>query len=257
METSIRDQVLQRDGFACRICGRSSSKGIDLQLAHILPLCQGGDTGPGNLLTICTECNAQQEFRDYLWNSIQKSFDYYRYFTINIEQIEDLVAIPPANHDLESTFMNMLFVAAITSLETYLSDVLIGTINGNKELIRKVVETATEFRDRKFELRDIYDQFAKIADMTRNYLLDLTYHNLGKIRHLYRTVLQIEFPEDISDLARAIQRRHDIVHRGGKTKEHKWHYVTSKDVLEIVGHVKTLVLHIDLQLRRKPWAISN
>jgi 5-methylcytosine-specific restriction endonuclease McrA len=53
-----RFEVLQRDGFSCRACGRSPERdGIVLQVDHILPVDWGGKTELDNLQSLCEECN--------------------------------------------------------------------------------------------------------------------------------------------------------------------------------------------------------
>jgi hypothetical protein len=55
----LRFSILLRDGFRCQSCGRSplKSPGVELQVDHIIPWSQGGETIPENLQTKCKECN--------------------------------------------------------------------------------------------------------------------------------------------------------------------------------------------------------
>lgn len=54
----IRFQILARDGFKCRYCGRSASEdNVKLHVDHILNKNNGGDDDPSNLITACQDCN--------------------------------------------------------------------------------------------------------------------------------------------------------------------------------------------------------
>lgn len=55
----LRYEILKGDGFRCSRCGRSPATGIgvELQIDHILPWAQGGETKSENLQTLCSECN--------------------------------------------------------------------------------------------------------------------------------------------------------------------------------------------------------
>lgn len=55
----LRYEVLKRDGFRCIRCGRSPATkvGVELQIDHIQPWGQGGETKNENLQTLCSECN--------------------------------------------------------------------------------------------------------------------------------------------------------------------------------------------------------
>jgi len=239
---------------ACHICGKVSTD-AELERVRIVPLCQGGDTGEGNLITVCSTCNAQ-EFRDALWASLKQPHDFFSYFLTSIERVEQLLANPPVNYSLRLAFTNMLYVAVITAFETYLSDVLIGFVSMYPMLMRRLVETAPEFRARKFELREIYSRFEGIDEEARNYLLDLTYHNVAKVRQLYAAVLEVDFP-DLTQIGQAVQRRHDIVHRGGKTRTGEVRHASSEEIVALAKTVAAFVAGIDRQITTLRYRLAS
>jgi hypothetical protein len=55
----LRMQVIRRDDFRCRICGRRPADYVDLELHvhHIRPHGMGGLTEIGNLITLCHTCH--------------------------------------------------------------------------------------------------------------------------------------------------------------------------------------------------------
>ena len=55
----IRLQVLKRDNYKCKKCGRSPAthRGISLQVDHIKPFSKGGGNEVSNLQTLCQKCN--------------------------------------------------------------------------------------------------------------------------------------------------------------------------------------------------------
>ncbi len=55
----IRFKVMQRDGFKCRICGKSPANDPDitLHIDHIIPCAKGGTAEMENLQTLCSKCN--------------------------------------------------------------------------------------------------------------------------------------------------------------------------------------------------------
>lgn len=58
MAVSVRTrfEVLKRDKFTCRYCGRTSPA-VVLEVDHIVPICEGGSDDPINLAASCWECN--------------------------------------------------------------------------------------------------------------------------------------------------------------------------------------------------------
>ncbi|WP_369292794.1 HNH endonuclease [Variovorax sp. J22R115] len=53
---SMRFQVLRRDGFACRYCGRGAPD-VKLHVDHVVPWSKGGRSAVENLRTACEACN--------------------------------------------------------------------------------------------------------------------------------------------------------------------------------------------------------
>lgn len=52
----IRFEVLERDKFTCRYCGRSSLE-AKLEIDHKIPRSKGGQNSFDNYITSCKECN--------------------------------------------------------------------------------------------------------------------------------------------------------------------------------------------------------
>lgn len=146
-----------------------------------------------------------------------------------------------------NNFLNMmLYVNVITALETFLSDAFISTVLNNDQLIRKFVKSNTDFSERKIALNDIFETIDNINIEVRKYLLDLIWHNLAKVKNLYKYTLEIDFPGNMEKLYRAVAIRHDIVHRSGKTKAGKTIEITKENLIELLDEVKSFADQIDM-----------
>jgi hypothetical protein len=55
----LRMEILKRDNYKCRVCGRSPKDYVDVELHvhHILPWGKGGVTDEDNLITLCKTCH--------------------------------------------------------------------------------------------------------------------------------------------------------------------------------------------------------
>jgi predicted restriction endonuclease len=55
----LRFEIMKRDNFKCKLCGRSptTDPAIILHIDHILPVSKGGKNNPENLQTCCSKCN--------------------------------------------------------------------------------------------------------------------------------------------------------------------------------------------------------
>ena len=65
MTSKLREKIKQRDGYACKACGISTSQEphLLLEIDHIVPLARGGLTTEENLQTLCWKCNRSKGAR--------------------------------------------------------------------------------------------------------------------------------------------------------------------------------------------------
>lgn len=58
LSNSIRFDVMQRDDFACQLCGKTREDGVKLEVDHKVPVSKGGSDRMENLWTLCNICNS-------------------------------------------------------------------------------------------------------------------------------------------------------------------------------------------------------
>ncbi|MBW1982992.1 MAG: HNH endonuclease [Deltaproteobacteria bacterium] len=67
LSRQLRVQVLARDNYRCKMCGRTKDE-VSLEVDHIKPIVDGGTDELDNLATLCRDCNrgkAAYRFSDY------------------------------------------------------------------------------------------------------------------------------------------------------------------------------------------------
>lgn len=52
----LRDEVMARDDFRCRVCGSRR----ELRIDHVVPLARGGSNQMHNLRAVCHTCNSER-----------------------------------------------------------------------------------------------------------------------------------------------------------------------------------------------------
>jgi hypothetical protein len=87
--------------------------------------------------------------------------------------------------------------------------------------------------------------------MVGDYLFNIVWHNLGKVRCMYRDVLDLNFPDDSSHVHSAVIVRHDIVHRSGKSKKGRIHYFRDGDIERLLVAIEAFVNEIETQLQKR------
>lgn len=187
----------------------------------------------------------------YYFGTIADNTHYFAHFGESISQIRLLNNLDINEADQKATLNNLLFVNCITAMETYLSDAYINTVLKDQSLIRKLIESAPELKQRKVELSDIFSRFKNLTDEVSKYLIKIIYHNLSKIKPMYKDVLDVNFPDDISNMMRAIQTRHDIVHRNGKSQNGDIIKLSKENIESHLELIESFIGHIESQLAKK------
>lgn len=186
-----------------------------------------------------------EDFDDYLseaFSSSDKQLGAFQDATIDINKL--LETNYPAGY--EYTAYKLLYANVITALEAYLSDTFYSLVRSNEKYKRNFVENV-DIQDKKFKLSEIYTTFEAINTQIEKFVLDMSWHNLGKAKTIYTATFKIEFPS-INELSRLILTRHDIIHRNGKNKDGKNIYITKTDVINLILESEKLVKELDEKL---------
>jgi hypothetical protein len=88
----LRMEILKRDNYKCRICGRSPNANVDIELHihHYRPWSLGGLTEETNLITLCHTCHKglDPHYDISLVNIFQEAFNPFRNFLDKLERGE-------------------------------------------------------------------------------------------------------------------------------------------------------------------------
>lgn len=171
-------------------------------------------------------------------------------FKSQIESVEKILA---ANIDSEAYFslLVMLYGHVVAAVEAYLSSTFIQKVTNSEELTRKLIETDPNFSKMKFTLKEIFEEQEKLKVTVATYLKDLIFHNLNKVKPMYRDVLDCDFG-DIGWLFEAVRIRHHCVHRAGFDKEGNRVDLTEDIVRDLVVKVIDLTSQIEAVLNPTP-----
>lgn len=171
--------------------------------------------------------------------------DYENYvFDLTPEQISTVLDEVDNLSVLSKEFLyRQLFAGTITSMEAFLSSTLIRAVLSSDENKRKFVEKYLPYREEHISFSSIYQRMENMDATIQETLRGLMYHNLGKIKPIYKDVLDIDLG-DISDIMKAVQIRHDIVHRSGKDNEGNLHPISREDVIKLVETVSSLMSRV-------------
>lgn len=164
-------------------------------------------------------------------------------------QLESASKVLDATFDVITQFhvLAMLQVHIVASMEHFLSSTFIYQVTNSDTLLKKLVETDPEFANRKFSLSEIFSESDKLKTTVATYLKSLIFHDLKKIKPMYKSVLSCDFG-DVSWLFTSVLLRHDCAHRAGHDKEGNKISLTKEDIRALIERCRLLASSIDYQL---------
>ena len=242
MADTSRDSQTENEGYA--ICDKCEK---EFEIDIYVTFC--GASGninelPDNHHVVVVEKSEPREEDELFWDVPYT--EQLKIFQNHIKSVDDLLG----HHFDEQTQFNllvMLYAHIVAATELFLSSVFIREVASSDELTRKLIETAPDFGNRKFTLKEIYQQHERLKVTVAIYLKELIFHDLKKIKPMYKSVLGFDFG-DISWLFHAVLKRHDCAHRAGYDKEGEKIKITSEEIRNLMQSCNKLVEEIDIHV---------
>lgn len=184
------------------------------------------------------------------YEAIISNTEFFETFKREIENLTELNKQSFNNPSLDKTLRKQIYVGTIATMETYLSDAFINTTLNSQEYTKKFVKTFHDFKEHSLTLNDLFDYYDKIEKICRKALLEILYHNLSKLKGMYKDTLDIEIGE-IGEPYKAINIRHNLVHRNGKSKDGIEVEINQEIVASLLNMIEEFITKIDNQVREK------
>lgn len=143
----------------------------------------------------------------------------------------------------------MIFSNVITAMEAYLSDTMKKNVLNKHAIKRRFVESYKPFIEKNMKECKIFEFLDGLDKRINDEIDKISFHNIDVVTGLYKNVLLCKFPEDnIAQLSKSVEIRHNIVHRNGKGTDGSMVVVTSDDVNELINLVRGVIEYIDKQI---------
>lgn len=186
---------------------------------------------------------------DFEFEAITENNDYTKNFYDEIANLESLLTLDVPTTELKNILYRQIFISIIGTLETYLSSAFINRTFDSEDNLKRFICSHPEFKNQKFEIREIFDKYDEIETIAQKVMLDTIYHNLPIVRNMYKDTFNIDFP-NFSEIYKAVLIRHDLVHRNGFTKDGQQVEITKEDINQLINDVKGFVRKLVTELEK-------
>jgi uncharacterized membrane protein len=122
--------------------------------------------------------------------------------------------------------------------------------------MNRLVFGSKDLTSKKYSMVDVISSPNFVLERVSGYLRSILYHNLAKVDELYRLALKVQVLDEQVDrekLFRAIELRHDCVHRNGMDRDgHRSTVFTRAYVQDVADPMRALVNRLELKIHGEP-----
>lgn len=156
----------------------------------------------------------------------------------HLNSASDLLKIDVGQNNFFSLNV-MIYGHVVAATEGFLSSVFIKTTTSSEDLIRRLVESDPKFSEMKFSMSQLFKERESIKATVAAYLQKLIFHDLKKIKPMYKSVLGLDLG-DTGWLFKAVSKRHDCVHRAGYGKDGSQIAFDENEIVSLIQNVRIL-----------------
>lgn len=196
------------------------------------------------------EWNAEYDYINDQFDAITQSRINLATFSNELNDLKELSQLQTKGDKLKRILNRQIFISIIGSMETFLSETFLKLVFDQERYFQSFVQTHPEFKSRKFELREIFTQQNLLKETVKKTILDTIFHNLPTVKNMYEDTFEIQFPS-IKDMFKHVLKRHDLVHRNGKTKNGSNVEIEDTEIDNLIIDAKNFISSIYKELERE------
>ena len=192
-------------------------------------------------IAIADEYYAEQEYQDWL-----KSGDAHAQFLTAKGELDAFFHSEVANTE-KILLKRMVFMQAWSILEAYLAGRMIKAVKDSPAAISNLYKRHPDLRDLNFKAKNFAEDPDLLTTTALSYLSRKSYHALDQVFHLYSYAFGpleeagVSVSEEMNVLCALVSKRHDCVHRNGRTTDDEEVKIQEDDILVVLNEGAKLV----------------
>jgi hypothetical protein len=169
------------------------------------------------------------------------------------QQLLTLTGSPQARKLVEM----LVFSNALGVLESFLWETAEFWFKHDDAALQGVVTKLKKFSDEPMKLGDIFTRHRKLREHVLGYLQNLVWHRWESVLPIFQHGLGVSLPS-VKPFQPALLRRHDIVHRCGRTKSGLPVSVTLTEIATLFNEIEQFAAEVNrlLSARKVPSPVK-
>lgn len=174
------------------------------------------------------------------------------HYEIFVEQLHTLKkVVTEVGPELKSIILKMSFAYGVTLLETYLGDIAKALIGTSDTFFRNAITQVNELKKAKYSIESLAEGPIDPKGLAIKELSIISFHNIYKSKRVIEGILGTNIQINIDHLLKIVDKRHDIVHRNGHTKEGNPILVTNEDFTQMIEELEGFVNSLQQQINKE------
>ncbi|MGX1126545.1 HEPN domain-containing protein [Pseudomonas sp. HLS-6 TE3448] len=183
--------------------------------------------------------DAEEEAAEFEWLHRHSHSQFFLEFSAELETAFSLLTISNSPSHT-GTINKLVYAHAVTLLETLISSVIQKLLVSERDLLLSLITHYKKLNGIPITLQQIAQEPKIVESTVLKKLSELSFHNVSTIQQ----VLQAMFGDamkgiDVSAIGRITDKRHDIVHRNGKTIKDEPIQLTTEEVQQAIRSIRS------------------
>ncbi|MGE8188818.1 hypothetical protein [Pseudomonas sp. NPDC086278] len=191
--------------------------------------------------------DAESEEAEARWLERHSYNEFFFEFSEELTTASSLLSLKGDSYQT-STLCRLVYAQAVTLLETLISSVIRKLVVSDQSLMLKLAAKHENLHKRTITLKEIAEQPKVVEAIVLKVLSELSFHNIATIKEVLGAMFGDHMKGlDLGGIGRICAKRHDIVHRNGKTVQDEPVVLTPVEVREAITTIRAFAA--DLKVR--------
>lgn len=181
---------------------------------------------------------AEEDEAEFQWLNRHSHSDFFHEFSAELATASSLLTFG-SNALLTDTVNKLVYAHAVTLMEALISSVVRKLIVSEQSLLMNLVAKYKKLSGITVTLKQIAEEPKIVESIVLKELSEVTFHNVSTINQVFNAMFDEHMKGlRLSEIGRICGKRHDIVHRNGKTVGDEAIELTTQEVEQAIRSIR-------------------
>jgi len=182
--------------------------------------------------------DSEEEEAEFQWLNRHTHSEFFLKFPEELANASSLLTLGSSEQHTD-TLNKLVYAHAVTLMEALISSVVCKLVVSDKRLLINLVAGYRKLSTRTINLKDVAEQPKLVESIVLTTLKELTLHNVGTVKEVLGAMFGKHMDSlEVGEIGRICSKRHDIIHRNGKTVDDQPIKLTTEEVKQAIRTIR-------------------